>query len=226
MKTVVKLFLISFFIGFSCISYAGTKTFTLKNFKGIDVSNGLKVTVYLDSVEKVILESDNDQFDDIELKVTNGVLKIRKKMFGKHSSNPHIIVHASYLERFYASGGASIKTVNDLRSDYLSCEVSSGANISLNARCKLFEGKLSSGAMMSMEGSAEVAKIKAGSGAFFKGNNFSCNTVEVDASSGCRINMSVTGEILGNVSSGAFVSIEGKPANHVKISSGGLVQLK
>ncbi|MGC8803062.1 MAG: head GIN domain-containing protein [Bacteroidales bacterium] len=226
MKNWVKVFWLVFFIGFSSISYGGTKSYALKNFKGIDVSQGLTVTVRMDSLEKVVVESDNDQFDDIELKISKGILVVRKKWFGKHSSNPRIFVSARYIEKLIASGGAAIKVQNEINSDYLKCDASSGADISVIARCKFIESSLSSGAQINFVGSAQVANITTSSGATFSGGELSCETVKVNASSGSTIRMKVIHEVLGKASSGAAVVVEGKPVNQVQCSSGGEVVLK
>lgn len=226
MRNWVKVFFMFSLIGFSCFSYGGTKNYALRNFKGIDVSQGLTVTVHMDSVEKVVIESDNDQFDDIELKVSRGILVVRKKLFGKHSSNPRIFVSARYIEKLIASGGATVKVSNEVNSDYLKCDASSGADISVIAHCKFMECSVSSGARINFGGSAQVAKISSSSGANFNGKELSCGTVEVNASSGSNISLKATQEVLGKASSGAEVVVEGHPVNHVQCSSGGEVVIK
>ncbi|MCX7986035.1 MAG: DUF2807 domain-containing protein [Bacteroidales bacterium] len=226
-KGIKNWFVSLVFIGTLFLNaHAEKKDFNLKNFKGIEVGHGLPVSIQMDTVELVSIESDNGIFDDIELKLEKGILKIKRKMFGKHSSNPRISVKAKYLEKLMASGGASIKVAGEIVSDYLNCECSGGSNISATTKCKFIETEIASGSQLKLTGSAKVAKITCSSGAAFKGDNLVCGTAKIAASSGSSLTLVVSEEILGEACSGANVIVKGKPANRVNCSSGANVVFK
>ncbi len=220
MKNIFKLTLLFTFLLICNNVLSESKTLYFSNFNGIDVSHGLSVIIKHDTLQRVQVESNNNDFNALIIEVKNRTLIIRKKMFSK-SGNVKIIVYSSYLEKLIATAGSKIIYEYEMISDYLNCKAYSGAQLSFMGQSKFFEGEISSGANIKAKGKFIVGKIITSSGAHFEGKEFDCETAYIEASSGSNIIAKVSDYLGGSIKSGANVTIIGKPTNRATCNSGG-----
>lgn len=200
------------------------ETRQIENFSQLEASTGLDVFLIADTSEYVIVEADENLHKDIQTVLKGKTLKIFSESRIRWAESKKIFVHYKNLAELSSSSGATVRSQNDIKSQNLEIDASSGSQQYLQINTNRMEGHCSSGAHIYLSGKSDKADIKASSGAHFKGPNFRVTNCNADASSGAHIWVDVTDEINAEASSGGQIYYSGDPSNsEIKTSSGGSV---
>jgi hypothetical protein len=109
--------------------------------------------------------------------------------------------------------------------DNFDMKFSSGALFEGEVKAKVITLDQSSGSIITISGSAEKIEIESGSGAIFKGYDFTTDYCDAKASSGSEIRISVGKELSAKAHSGANIHYKGTAVvKDIDISSGGAVK--
>lgn len=199
----------------------------LSGFDAISVSTGLELLITQDSVEKVVVEADDNLQDLIITEVRGSELRIRaeKSIFYAKARTIHVSVKS--INSLSASAGADAKTTSKLVVEDLSVSTSSGADVKLDLNCKNVKADASSGGHMKLVGTAQEIEANASSGAGLNAGDLKCESADADVSSGGDVAVFASEKIRASASSGGGVKVYGDPKQKdVSTSSGGSVNYK
>lgn len=201
----------------------------LTNFNSINISAGLDAIITQGEKEFVEVEADQNILEYITTKVEGNTLIIRWKKGINIRKHKKATVHITLreLSGVNASSGADVVCNDVIKTDEISINLSSGADIKLKLDAKNIKANASSGADLILEGIAEKLDVNASSGADIKASKLKAQDVIADASSAAEIKVYAVNTIKANASSGADIDYYGNPKytnNHS--SSGGDIDKK
>ena len=199
----------------------------LSGFESISVSTGLDLYITQDSVEKVIVEADENLQEIIIAEVRNGELKLHADKQIYHATAKKVHVTIKNIHSLSASTGADAQSTSKLVAEELSVSSSSGADVKLELNCKTVAGDASSGSDMKLRGTSQAIKANCSSGADLNASDLICESGEADVSSGADISIHITGKVKADASSGGNITVYGNPKErNASTSSGGDVNYK
>ncbi len=198
-----------------------------KNFNSIKISGGLDLVLTQDTLENVMVESDENLQAIIKTEVSDGVLKIHPTEPIFNASKSKIYVTFKNLKEVDASSGSDVRSTSKLNIQDLKVKASSGADIDLILLCSNLEIENSSGSDISVSGSTGKLTVDSSSGSDVNADKMSSETCSASASSGSDVRISVSKKIDAHASSGADISVIGNPVERdVQKSSGGEVTFR
>lgn len=226
-----------------------TQVRNVGKFSGIKVSSGIKANFTQGNNQSVIVETDPSLQQYISTQVVNDILvisvdnKYNKKLNFKKLL---VTIEAPRLSSVKVSSGAQFNTLNTIKEDSFSVEVSSGANLSADVVARnAVELEVTSGSSATMDietesftmsgtsGSSSTIRGKSNSANFKLTSAASCNAADlvtgnatVAATSGSSLRVHTTDSISGTATSGASIRYRGNPKNMsgTKTSSGGSIK--
>jgi hypothetical protein len=199
----------------------------VRNFHSIKISTGLDLILTQDTLEKVMVETDENLQKVIKTEVSDGVLRIYSAEPIFNASRSRIYVTVRNLTEVEASSGSDVKGTTMLNLQDLKVVASSGADIKLNLSCSKLEADNSSGSDISLSGKTGKLIIESSSGSDVNAEKLNSETCSVSASSGSDVKVSVSKKIDAHASSGSDITVNGNPIERdIEKSSGGSVTFK
>ncbi len=219
-------------LGLSATAMAETRTYDVSEFTGLSVSSGLDVTFSTGAAQSVLVENKNGDFDDIEVEVKNGMLKLSRKnnnwgMGWNKRERYSVTVTAVSLDRVEASSGSDVEG-SGLSGAKVSLSTSSGSDLTVSD-IDAVEVRLesSSGSDLNASGICEKVYADSSSGSDIEASDLVCQYGDADASSGSDIEIHATTAVTADASSGADIDVYGGPTDvDSDKSSGGRVSVK
>lgn len=192
-------------------AFGETRTYDLPEFDKIDVSAGLLLIAKAGGPQSVSVETQDGDFSDIEIRVKDGVLIVSREWnrlrWHQKKADYKVMVTARELTALDASSG-SHSTLSDISSRRFSFDISSGSHVSVG-------------------GQSDDCVIDLSSGANLKAREFTCDSANIDVSSGGHGEVTVRVSVIGDASSGGHVAVFGNPERvNVDRSSGGRIMVK
>lgn len=198
----------------------------LSGFDAISVSTGIELYITQDSVEKVIVEADENLQEVIITEVRNGELKIYAEKQIMWSKAKKVYVTAKKIKSLSASAGADVEST-PLTTGDIEVSASSGADVELILNAANVKSDASSGANLELKGTGESIRAGVSSGAGIEADGLICKTGEADASSGGHLSIYASQHVNAEASSGGSISVYGNPQTRdSSTSSGGGVHFK
>lgn len=215
------------------LAFADSKTLDVGQFHGIDAASGIRVVVGGGKPYSAVAEAaDPKDLSDLRHEVRDGVLRLWYDwtvgdIFDWSRRDVTVTVGAELLDRLEASSGASIEASGMMGED-ITLEASSGASIRANAVEGMFyDIDASSGARIETSGLCNSADIEVSSGASVAAAALDCAKASLEASSGASLEVAVRETISADVSSGAHITVHGRPTvERLETSSGGNVAFR
>jgi hypothetical protein len=227
-RTVIIL--IAFFLpGFLMASPPENKQIRpVGSFNAVKVSAGIDVSLEAGAREKVEIEGDQKEMDEIITEVKDGTLHIyRKNKIGFNfdfHNDCEVHVTVKTLEALEASSGSEVKSKGILSGKGCRIDASSGSEVTLEMEYEKLSVDSSSGSEIHLQGKTNELSVSVSSGSEIKACGLSAGIVHADASSGGGACVKVSSELHANASSGGDIEYEGAPGTlDVHKSSGGRV---
>lgn len=195
------------------------------SFDAINVSDGLNVFVTMGEKENIEIQADDNLMEYIKTEVNNGTLEIYvDDNFNIDMENIKINITAVELSQINASSGANVLLQNTIKSELFSCDVSSAAAVRLMIETENLSVNASSAGEVSMKGDADEVSLDASSAGNIEGNDLKIENCKAQASSGGKVNIYVSGDLIAYASSGGTINYSGNPTiKEIDESSGGSV---
>ncbi len=192
------------------VSKPETRDFGSKAFDEIELGSGLSLVYSQDPKASVTAKLERGSWDDIDIKVESGTLKVEKKnkRNWNNGMHPKLTVYASSkgLKSIDVASGSSFK--GSVIADGLRVDASSGSSLNLEGACKGLNLDASSGSSVTM-------------------SKLECETVNVDASSGSSISVYASKRVNVDGSSGSSIRVAGSPKTIDKdLSSGASLSIQ
>lgn len=189
------------------------------DFTAVRGAAGMDVFLTEGTENKVVVEADENLMEIIETRVDGTTLKISStKSIGRSKSKK---VHVTYvsLESIEASSGADVIGNSVIRSETLSLDSSSGADLEVEVFANELYIGCSSGADVKVSGTASKLTADASSGSDIRARQLEVVTCKADASSGADISVHVKESLEATASSGGDIKYYGNPSD-VSVADG------
>mgnify|MGYP001300613981 CR=1 FL=1 len=197
----------------------------VSNFTAVRGSAGIDVYLTEGTENKVVVEADENLMEIIETYVDGNTLKITSNTSIGHCKAKKVYVTYENLESIEASSGADVIGNSVIKSETLSLESSSGADLEVEVFAKEIYANTSSGADLKVSGTANRLVAEASSGSDLKARQLEVISCKASASSGADITVNVKEDIDASASSGGDVKYFGNPSDvSVKDSQSGNVR--
>lgn len=222
-----------------------TQVRSVGKFTGIKASSGIKVNFTQGNNQSVVVETNPNLQEYVSTEVKNGILVLSIKNKNGRSLNFKkllVTIEAPRLSSVDLNSGASLTTVNMVKEESFTADVSSGANLKADVKAEknvrlqatsgssmrvytetdnlVFNG--TSGSSSVIEGKVENADYATTSAASLNAQSAIAKNVVASATSGSSIKANATNSINSQTTSAASVRYAGNP-KEVKTdnSSGG-----
>ncbi len=182
-----------------------------ENFDKVKGSAGLDVFLTEGTENKIVVEADENLMAIIETNISNGKLTIRAdKNIGRSKAKK---VHVTYknLSSIEASSGSDVIGNSVIKSEILSLDSSSGADLEVEVLSKELYAETSSGADIELSGKASTLYANASSGSDLNAKKLLVGNCNASASSGADITVTVKNKLDAKASSGGDVRYYGDP---------------
>ncbi|HEY9169168.1 MAG TPA: head GIN domain-containing protein [Lutibacter sp.] len=220
--------LILFFMLFSVTLFAQDAITTkLGDFNTVKVFNGL--TVELKKSNSAKIEISGPQANDVSVKNSNGILKIRLKFpKGFIADKVKIVLYYdSDISVLDVNEGASIISEETVNQQHLELRAQEGARVQLNIDIKYLVVKSVSGGLISLIGESVNQTIEATTGGFYNGFDLNSKQAIVMSSSGANVEVKASEMLDANVRFGGSIYYKGTPEIlKTKITIGGTIKDK
>ncbi len=190
-----------------------TEERAVSDFSGVRGSAGMDVYLTEGDENLVVVEADENLMEVIETYVEGNTLKISTtKSIGKSKSRK---VHVTFksLDKIEASSGADVTSNSIIRSETLSLDSSSGADLEVEIFAKEVYINTSSGSDLKVSGRANRVIADASSGSDLRARALETKSCRAEASSGATISITVLDQMEGSASSGGDIRYYGNPSD-------------
>ena len=203
-------------------------------FNAIKVSHGIELLLKQGNEEAVAVSAIEKQYRDaIKTEVVNGELRIYvEQSFSKwwkqlRLKEKYLKAYVSFknLDKIDGSSGSKTTIDGNFNSAILSINLSSGAAFKGNVKAMNLTIDQSSGGKSFISGNVENLNVKASSGGHFYGYDLTVDKCKADASSGGKMQINVSKEMVAYASSGGGINYKGDGViMDVSTSSGGKIR--
>jgi hypothetical protein len=194
-------------------------------FTNVDVSGSYNVVITQDTIQKVVVKTDDNIMPDVKTEVENGTLRI---YFSNHHWNYDptfmtVYVSSAHIEDLNLSGSGNISSLNNLQASNPEYTISGSGNIDVGVNAQSLHSKISGSGNITLAGSATTAQHTiSGSGNIHALNLNSSNvTVNISGSGDCYVNADSTLNV--TISGSGKVRYTGTPQVTTNISGSGNV---
>lgn len=186
-------------------------TKNLGDFNTIKVFNGL--TVKLHKAHKPTIVITGTKADDVSVKNSNGILKIKLK-FPDSFSAEDVVVTINYsknIEVIDANEGATITSDDVIKQQQLEVKVQEGAKIKAPIEVKYLTVKVVSGGVIKLTGTTQNQTIEATTGGIYKGYELQSKQSTAIAASGAVVKIHTSEVLDAKVRFGGNIYYKGTP---------------
>lgn len=179
-------------------------------FKGISAGSAFEVEINNGSSNKVTVECDDNLMPYIKTKVVNGVLKITtSERAGFNNAHMKIFVTAPEITFINASGAATIKANNELKSaDKINIESSGAATIVATVDAPEIIVEASGASTIQLGGRTRKYTAKASGSAGLKTSDLQSETTVITASGASSAHVHASVSLTANASGAANSSLQ------------------
>jgi len=183
----------------------------LGDFNTIKIYNGLTVELQKSNMPKVVISG--SQAEDVTIKNSNGILKIRLKFPESFTAEDVkiILYYANNIDVLDANEGAKIISENTIKQQHLEVKVQEGAIIKLPVETKYLVVKAVSGGVITLTGATKNQTIEATTGAIYNAYNLHSKQTIVTAASGARVEVKTSEVLDAKVRFGGTIFYKGTP---------------
>ncbi|NNK82215.1 MAG: DUF2807 domain-containing protein [Flavobacteriaceae bacterium] len=188
----------------------------IKDFNQVKVSRGLDVELTQAQDISIRVQADENLHDIIMTKVENNVLHIYAEENIHKASSKTILVNFTNLDKVSASSGSDVISTNTIKSDILEIKGTSGSYVELNVLADVIECKSTSGSQIEISGKTNTLYGDATSGSSIRADNLNTQMCDVKATSGAKIKVNTSNELIAKATSGARIIYSGNPEKITK----------
>jgi len=186
-------------------------TKNLGDFNTLKVFNGL--TVKLQKAEKPTIVITGSKADDVSVKNSNGILKIKLKFPDSFTADDVTITinYSKNIAVIDANEGATILAETPINQQQLEVKVQEGATIKVPVEVKYLTVKVVSGGKIKLNGATQNQNIEATTGGIYKGYNLLSKQTTALAASGAIIEVKTSEVLDAKVRFGGTIFYKGTP---------------
>ena len=186
-------------------------TTNLGDFNTIKVYNGLTVELQKSSTSKI--EITGKKSENVSIKNSNGILKIRLKFpegFSPEDVNITVFYNSN-IDVLDANEGARILSDATINQQHLEVKVQEGAIIELPIETKYLVVKAVSGGIITLTGTTQNQNIEATTGGIYNAYDLQSKQTTATAASGARVEVKTSELLDAKVRFGGTILYKGTP---------------
>ncbi len=154
----------------------------INKFESLSIGGNYEVILIKDDDNKVIIETDNNLHDFINIEVFNGTLNINNIHQLKSSEGINIEVHYGKLNDIFSTGTSHINNEGILISDQLSINLSGAGAIDLEVDVNELKTNLTGAGVMSVSGEADYLETHISGAGGLRAFELITNNAEINVS--------------------------------------------
>lgn len=191
-----------------------------------ELSLGISATLYLTqgNDEKVEIECDDDQFDEIEFDYSNGRLKIKNEdnwsWGSSRKSDVDIYITMKDINKLSVSGSGDMIGKNKINSDDLSLSVSGSGDIELDVVSNEVDLRISGSGSVRLNGTSNEMDAKISGSGKVKAEDMEVKVFKASISGSGTCYITASEEVNANISGSGTVYYSGNPDRVISNSSG------
>ncbi len=181
------------------------------DFNTLKVYNGLTVEIQKSDTSKI--EISGSQADEVTVKNSDGILKIRLKFPENFTAEDVriILYYDTSIAVLDANEGALIVSDKKIKQQHLEVKVQEGAKIFAQVDTKHLVVKAVSGGIVKLSGSTKNQTIEATTGGIYKAYELASNQTIVIAASGANVEVNASEILDAKVRFGGTIHYRGTP---------------
>jgi RNase P/RNase MRP subunit p29 len=192
-----------------------------ESFNKINSNRGIEVIIEQGATTEVEVEADENLLKHIKTTIENNTLVITTDENIDYAEKKIVRVKTPTISELTASSGSSIHSQKKLSGVNLKVDSSSGSEIILETEYEKISCETSSGSEITISGKTLNLQTKASSGSNLDAENLYANNVYAESSSGSSINVHAIVNLEAHASSGSSIDYAGKPKKVTKNESSG-----
>ncbi len=194
------------------------------DFTEVSAASGVNVFVKQGTATEVVVEGDEDIIDRVRTEVKGNVLNvdIDRGFFSWFTSgSASVYVTMKEVTGLHASGGADLKSSEQINADKIKISSSGGADAVININASEVYLNSSGGADIVIEGKTDYLEAHASGGADIKARKLIAREVIASSSGGADVEVFASEQLEASASGGADVDYYGDPSVNKVTESGG-----
>ena len=219
-----------------------TETRSLGSFSGVHAAEGIEVTLVKGSSNSAEVTAHNVDMDEVLTEIKNGNLKVHFDDGNHRNARVSVVVtYSGTLRAFSASSAGSLESKQTISGGDMHVDVSSAGSIKLSLEAEDLDVDassaghvelmiqagdvdvdVSSSGQVELSGKAGDLDIEGSSSGDVHAYELEARNVDADMSSGAAAEVTLSGRLDGECSSGSSIRYRGNPSDiDVETSSGG-----
>lgn len=204
-----------------------TKNYDLKGFHGIDIGGSKKIFLKQDSAFSVKIETDENLFDYLNVRVDNGQLKVSSKNSSWLSPSDEIKIFISMpsINEIDVNGASSISTENRISgNEKIIVKLGGASEGTLEFRAPVLDLKSTGASTLTVSGETRDVKSNASGASTINSFDLKSENSDVKATGASSIDLFASVSLNANASGASNVNYKGNPS--VKQNSSGASEIK
>jgi len=198
---------------------------TVSNFTKLDVGGAFKIYLSQGDQEKLVIDADKDEMEEIVTEVIGNKLKIYTKSgWGNRFHEMSIYLTFKNLEYIGFSGAVEVVGENALTFTDLEMNVSGAAEIDLEMKAERFEAEFSGASELDFRGTCKTGYIELSGASEINAEGLEFQDLNIEVSGASEAKVWATGSLSIDASGASDIKYKGSPK--VSIDESGASEVK
>jgi hypothetical protein len=191
----------------------------INDFSGISIGNGIQLIITKDTIEKIIIETDdNVQGLYTSQKIGNNIdIRLNRNTSFRPGQIVKVFISYKNLAELHATSGCVIKLNNPINTTDFKLVVSDGCVLNGTINCTNLDAEISYGSKITLFGKANKYLLNATEGCQINNFAFISNILDCKISHGTTVNLTVDTSIDVVATDGAVLNFKGNATINSKI---------
>lgn len=222
-KIFPLVLILALILSISISSFAAKQERKISNFTELEVSSAFIVALTQGTTEKLMIDADEADIDDIITEVRDGKLIIKPRntnFFANKFQNVRIYLTFINLTDIDVSGAVELKGTNVMRFGNLDIEGSGASKINLNLTADKLNCDISGASSLNLMGSASLFETDLSGSSILDALDLTANICDIDASGASSAKVNVSQKLMAEGSGASTIEYSGNPTIVEKDLSG------
>lgn len=187
------------------------KEIDIDEFTDISINGNYKVELYYSDQPKVIVETDENLFNHLDIETRAGLLSVSNKNTLKPSKQLLIEIYYNELQSIKSSGASSIEHPETLMADELKVGLSGAGSIKLSLKVEELDLNLSGAGVLEIQGQANSQVVNLSGAGALEAKDLESQYCEISISGVGNAKVNVVKELNATISGLGNIEYYGNP---------------
>lgn len=190
-------------------------------FDSVEVTAAFEVTLRVSDRHEVVLRTDDNLLELVEITVTDGRLSLGAERGVRHATlEAEMTVPADGLRDITLDAAASMTSIEPLTPDQLSLRASGASRAFLVVDVPSLDIEAESASVVNVRGTTETVAVEADGASTARLDQLEAENAEVDAEGASRVGLRVTGGLTARAEGASTIRYAGNPTSVDQQASG------